>query len=176
MKQQQQQQQQRQVVIPVIIDTREQAPVLYDCAGAPGYEDLQIETGTLRTGDYSISGMESPSCRHSITIERKSLPDLFGSTGRGRDRFERECIRMMEYDHAEIVVEADLATIFSTPPPASSMLPKSVYRTILAFSQRYKIQAWWCPNRQFAERHIYLTLKRFYTDRLPGGKMEFCKI
>lgn len=160
----------------ILIDTREQRPVLFDKEGSPQFPDLKIEWGTLHTGDYSIKGMHSPDCEHSITIERKSLPDLFGSTGRGRDRLEKEFIRMAEFDHAEIVIEADLRTIFKEPPPMSMMKPRSVYRTILAFSQRYNVKAWPCPNRSFAEQHIYLSLKRFFDDRQIQGAMEFCKI
>lgn len=162
--------------LTVIIDTREQRPVLFDKVGDPKFQGLQIEWGTLHTGDYSIKGMHSPDCEHSITIERKSLPDLFGSAGRGRDRLEREFIRMAEFDHAEFVVESDLRTIFQDPPVSSQMLPKSVYRTILAFSQRYNVKPWFCPNRSFTEQHIFLTLKRFHDDRQPEGILEFCKL
>lgn len=160
----------------VIIDTREQKPVLFDKEGDPRFPDLQIKWDTLKTGDYSIDGMQNPNCQHSICIERKSLPDLFGSTGRGRARFEREFIRMAEFDHAELVVEADLRAVFKSPPPLSQMLPKSVYRTVLAFSQRYGVNSWFCPNRQFTEQHIYLSLNRFYMDRQHDGCMEFSKI
>jgi len=160
----------------IIIDTREQKPVLFDKEGDPRFPDLTIVWDTLKTGDYSIVGMNSPDKTHSICIERKSLSDLFRSTGRGRVRFEREYIRMAEFDYAELVVEADLKTVFKNPPPLSQMIPKSVYRTILAFSQRYGINAWFCPNRQFAEQHIYLSLKRFHDDRQHDGCMEFCKI
>lgn len=160
----------------VIIDNREQRPVLFDKEGSPDFPDLKVTWGTLKTGDYSIQGMANPSCQHSICIERKSLSDLFGSTGMGRERFKQEYERMAEFDYAELVVEADLRAVFLTPPPLSQMLPKSVYRTILAFSQRYGVNSWFCPNRQFAEQHIYLSLKRFYMDRQKGGKLEFCKI
>ncbi len=160
----------------IIIDNREQKPVLYDKEGDPNCPGLQVQWGTLKTGDYSIVDMDSPSCHYSVCIERKSLPDLFGSTGRGRARFEREFVRMSEFDHAELVVEADLRAVFKTPPDLSQMLPKSVYRTILAFSQRYKVNSWFCPSRQFAEKHIYLSLQRFYEDRQVNGCKEFAKI
>ena len=160
----------------VIIDNREKMPVLFDKEGSPHFPDLQIEWGTLTTGDYSIKGMTDPSCIHSVCIERKSLTDLFGSTGRGRARLEREFIRMAYFDHAEIVVEGDLRAVFQTPPPLSQMVPRSVYRTVLAFSQRYSVNSWFCPNRCFAEQHIYLSLHRFYTDRQKNGAMEFCKL
>lgn len=162
----------------IVIDTREKNPVLFDKVGDPKFKNLnEIIWLGLPTGDYSIQGMTDPeTCDHSITIERKSLDDLFGSTGRGRDRFEKEYIRMSKFDYAELVVEADLKTIFKNPPPLSSMVPRSVYRTILAWSQRYKVNAWFCPNRQFCERHIYLSLKRFFDDRQIDGVMEFCKL
>lgn len=163
-------------IMKVIIDNREQNPVLHDKAGSPGFPDLEVAWGTLKTGDYSIDGFNTPESPHSICIERKSLPDLFGSTGRDRERFEREIVRMAEFDHAEIVIEADLTAIFKTPPPLSEMLPKAVYRSLVAFSQRHRIHIWPCPNRMFAERHIYISLKRFFDDRQKNGKMEFCKL
>jgi len=164
------------VPFQIIIDTREQRPFFFDRVGDPDFPGLSFEYGTLHTGDYSIKDMDTPACTHSICIERKSLPDLFGSSGRGRERFEREYQRMAEFDYAELVVEADFNAVFKYPPMASMMRPKAVYRTILAFSQRYGVSAWFCPNRQFAERHTYLSLKRFYDDRTLDGKMEFSKI
>jgi ERCC4-type nuclease len=160
----------------ILIDTREQLPVLFDKVGDPDFPNLQYEFATLKTGDYSIEGMSTPDDSHSICIERKSLPDLFQSFGRGRERFECEIQRMSKFDHAELVIEADFQTIFQDPPPLSQMLPKTVYRSILAFSQRYGFKPWPCPNRSFTEKHIFLTLNRFWDDRQRGGKMEFCKI
>ena len=160
----------------VIIDNREQRPVLFDKVSSPDFPGLEIAWGTLKTGDYSIEGMTTPENLHSICIERKSLSDLFGSTGRGRERFEREIIRMAQFDYSEIVIEADLTAIFKAPPLLSEMLPKAVYRSLVAFSQRYGVHVWPCPNRFFAEKHIYVTLKRFFDDRQKGGKMEFSKI
>ena len=152
----------------LIIDNREQKPVLWDKEGDPAYPGMKVTWGTLPTGDYSIKGMHAPDCKHSICIERKSLEDLFGSCGWDRKRFEREIIRMKDYDSAMIVIEADLRTIIRNPPPVTQMNPKSVYRSLLAFCLRYGISIWPCPNRRFAERHIYLSLKRFWDDRQPG--------
>lgn len=160
----------------ILIDTREQRPLFIDKVGSPDFPDLEINFVGLKTGDYSLAGMNSPDQPHSICIERKSLADLFDSTGRGRERFEREYQRMSSFDYAELVVERDLRAVFQTPPPLSQMLSKAVYRTILAFSQRYKVNAWFCPSRQFTERHVYLSLRRFWLDRQPNGAMEFTKL
>lgn len=158
----------------IIIDNREQRPFFYSHADSYAFPGLSFQFGTLQTGDYSISGYTSPDCKHSICVERKSLADLFGSMGRGRERLEREFIRMHEFDYAALIIEADLRTIIKDPPIASSMNPKSVFRSLLAFSQRYNIHVWPCPSRIFAERCTYLILKRFWDDRQPCGKLYDC--
>ncbi|HAR33865.1 MAG TPA: hypothetical protein DCR95_07195 [Desulfobacter sp.] len=156
----------------IIVDSREQRPVLFDKQNDSRFPGIQsIQFGTLKTGDYSIQGMSSPDDQYSIAIERKGLSDLFGSTGRGRDRLEQEFIRMQSFTHAAIVIEADLRTIFQNPPPTSQMDPSKILRTLIAFCQRHNVHCWPCPSRSFAEKTIYLILKRFYDDRQPGGKL-----
>jgi ERCC4-type nuclease len=76
-----------------ICDTREQNPL--DLA------PLQVERGTLATGDYSIRGLE-----HVIAIERKSLDDLLSCCGCERERFEREVQRLLAYPVRALVVES----------------------------------------------------------------------
>jgi DNA excision repair protein ERCC-4 len=80
-------------MVTALIDTREQRP--FDLA------PLQMERATLDTGDYTVKGLEK-----SVAIERKSLPDLVMCVGRERERFERECQRLMAYPVKAIVVEA----------------------------------------------------------------------
>lgn len=86
-----------------IIDTREQTPL--DLQYKLGHR-LNSETGTLYTGDYSIKGLE-----HHVAIERKSLDDLMGCIGKGRDRFEREIIRLKSYPVRGIVIESTWSQI-----------------------------------------------------------------
>ncbi len=160
----------------IIIDTREKRPFFIDRVGDPDFPDLSIKWQNLKTGDYSLQGMDSPSCQHSISIERKEISDLFGSTGRHRKRFIRECERLNNFDYAALIIESDFQTIFKNPPTLSMMKPKSVFRTIIAICQRYQIQCFPCPNRWFAEKTTYLLLRRFYDDRQIDGIKEFCKI
>jgi ERCC4-type nuclease len=79
--------------VTVIIDTREQTPL--------DVSPLRSVTGTLATADYSIMGLE-----HMVAVERKSLPDFLACVGKERERFERECQRMLAYECRAIVVEA----------------------------------------------------------------------
>lgn len=59
----------------VIIDTREQLPYNFT---------FESTRATLKTGDYSLAGLESV-----VSIERKSLDDFVGCITTGRDRFEK---------------------------------------------------------------------------------------
>lgn len=114
----------------------------------------------LPTGDYSLVGHED-----QITIERKSLCDLYGSVGAGRERFEREFQRMTEFDYAALVIEADLGCIIKNPPEYSRMRPKAVFRTLLSWSLKYGVYVWPCPDRGFAEKTTYLLLKFWWEKR-----------
>lgn len=160
----------------IYVDTREQNPFFYDKMDHPEFPDLELKTVTLKTGDYSIQGMSDPSDGPSITIERKNPSDLFGSMGQGRERFEREIIRMSKFTYAALVLETDFSGMFTNPPELTRMLPKSVFRSIIAFSMRWGIHCFPCPDRSFAEKTTYLILKRFWDDRQPDGKFYFNNI
>ncbi len=143
----------------IIVDTREQKPFTF----ASIDPRPTVITQTLATGDYSVAGLEN-----RVTIERKSLTDLFGSCGKGRDRFEREIQRMAEFHYAAIVCEADWRAILKSPPTRSCLNPKTILATMVAWEQRYGIHFWACPNRQFAERLTYRLLSRYYCDATGG--------
>lgn len=156
----------------ILIDTREQTPYFYDKSEHPDFKNLELKTATLKTGDYSIQGMSSPGAGPSITIERKNPADLFSSMGTDRKRFEREIIRMSRFTFAALVTEIDYYGIFNDPPELSQMLPKSVFRSMIAFAQRWNIHVYPCPGRGFAEKTTLILLKRFYDDNKPGGKYD----
>jgi len=80
--------------ITAIIDTREQLPL--------DLSPLQIEAGTLATGDYSVKGLE-----RYITVERKSAMDMLGCIGGDRERFDKEVQRMLAYPVRVLVIESN---------------------------------------------------------------------
>lgn len=101
----------------IVIDTREQHPYSFTnfyTNSAEGRRPLLIRTSreTLRTGDYSILGMED-----LIAVERKSLSDLYGTLGTGRERFERELARFAKLRWGAVVIEAGWDRILSTDCP-----------------------------------------------------------
>jgi len=123
----------------VRIDTREQLPYTFEGLRFDADRDyvpmaVPCEVGTLTTGDYSIVGMED-----LVTVERKSLADLYSTLGQGRERFEEEHRRMAELVFAAVVIEADWQTILRFPPSHSQLNPKCVFRTALSWQQRYGV-------------------------------------
>jgi hypothetical protein len=151
----------------VAIDTREQHPFTFDGLkdGPPNKLHpliVKTEGRTLQSGDYSIVGLED-----RISVERKSLEDLYGTLTHGRERFERELERLQRMTFSAVVVEASWITVCRRPPERSQVIPKTIYRSILAFSQRYLKTHWYlCDSRRFAEVTTYRILERFWTDHV----------
>lgn len=156
------------VTIPftVIIDTREQSPYSFQSfkADASHFKRplfIPTERATLQTGDYSIQSHES-----EITIERKSLQDLYGTIGAGRDRFERELNRMAQFKVAHVVVEADWLTALKDPPFRTKLSPKTIFRSINAWEQEFPTIHWqFMSIRAIAEHKTFRILERFWKQR-----------
>jgi ERCC4-type nuclease len=144
----------------VIKDTREKTG--YTFASISPLPEVEIKT--LKTGDYSVKGMEK-----AVTVERKSFIDAFGTFGKGRKRFEKELERMSHMQYACVVIEADWTPILRSPPKWSAMNPKSIYASIIAWQQRYGVHFWLCPNRAFAEKTTFRILERFWIDNVDIG-------
>ena len=83
----------------VLIDTREQHP--YDLTGEHPNWIGAVRGATLKTGDYSVEGMES-----LLALERKSMTDAIQSTMAGRARFIRTCTRLAAFRWKAILIEA----------------------------------------------------------------------
>jgi ERCC4-type nuclease len=137
-------------------DTREQAGFDFRSITPPP----AVISGTLPTGDYSLQGFEG-----RITVERKSLPDAFGSFGKDRARFERELSRLAKFEFAAVVIEADWRQILRQPPKFSRLNPNTVLRSVIAWQQRFGVHFWPCPDRLFAEKITYRLLERYWIDQ-----------
>jgi DNA excision repair protein ERCC-4 len=148
---------------PMVIlrDTREQLGYLFDTIKPlPIIRDVG-----LKTGDYSIEGLET-----KIAVERKTLSDAYGTFGRGRTRFEKELRRMAQLSFAVVIIEADWLTILRQPPKRSRMNPRAVYASIIAWSQRYNVHFLTCPDRAFAEKTTFRILERYWLDHTMQRK------
>ena len=150
----------------VLVDDREKRPYTFSrCRGdaRDGHAPLAVPTRrvTLPTGDYSLDGLAD-----RIAVERKSLADLYGTLGQRRGRFQDDLGRLNALDVAFVVVEADWRAILRSPPPHSRLSPRSVFRSVVAWQQRFPRVHWWtCPNRAFGEVATFRILQRYARDR-----------
>lgn len=147
----------------ILIDSREQAPFMFQ--GKP-YVGVQIETGTLVTGDYSLAGLTN-----KIAVERKSLADLTQCLGRERERFERELIRAAALDCFAVVIEADWREI-AQGQYRSQLNPHAACQSIAAFTARLKIPFLLAGSRAGAEYMTWSLLRQY----LEGARKRYAAI
>lgn len=139
-------------LIPVLIDTREQRPWEFDC------EMFATERTSLRTGDYSIAGLEDRFC-----IERKSLGDFVGTVIQDWLRFRKELYRLAGFDHAAIVVEANIEDVFNHKYESDAQ-PASVIGKVNSIFLDHGIPVYfWGPRpvcTAMVERFLILAAKK----------------
>jgi DNA excision repair protein ERCC-4 len=133
----------------IIIDTREQLP--YDFAA-------ESTRAALKTGDYSLAGMES-----LVAVERKSLNDFVSCITTERGRFERELCRADHLDRFWIVIESSLTRI-EQGLYRSKVNPESVLGTLAAWSNRHKVSFVFADNRQSAAKMTERLLRHAWNE------------
>jgi ERCC4-type nuclease len=148
----------------VLVDSREQRA--FSFAGLHSNADegnlpiiVPMMRVGLRHGDYGLLGLPR------IAGERKSLDDLYASVVR-RDNWVRRLTRMQEeLDYGAVVVEAGWDQVLARPPRFSHYPPKSLFRTVVAWSQRYyKVHWWYMPDRVAAENTTFRIIERYWKD------------
>lgn len=152
----------------LLIDTREQAPFSFRNIKTDGKSPqpllVQTEKQALETGDYSVKGLE-----HLVSVERKSLPDLWNCMGNDRTRFVKQLERLSELDFGVVVIEQDWNRILKGFPELK-LTPKTVFRSVIAWQQRLNVRWFFCPGRAFAEKTTYYILERFWRDVRDGKR------
>jgi ERCC4-type nuclease len=144
----------------VIIDSREQTPYEFKSP---------TEVAGLKTGDYSIKGLES-----WVAVERKTIGDLVACLTTGRERFERELHRGRGLDYFALVVEASLKDL-AAGKYQSQMLPKAVIQSLMTFSVRYSLPVFFAENRFYGARVTESLLQKYYREmekRIKAGGDE----
>ncbi len=124
-----------------MIDTREQEPL--------AFERLASVRGTLRTGDYSVAGLQD-----LFSIERRTVSDLVGCCmGENRERFERELHRLRGYRFKRLLVVGSEAEILEGHYH-SNIKPQAVLATVCAFEMRYDLPVVFVPTAQAGARLV----------------------
>jgi ERCC4-type nuclease len=119
----------------VLIDTREKEPFALHVNHPNWIRGERRET--LKTGDYTVEGMESLLC-----LERKSLADLVACTVTYRRRFLASCARLARFKWKAILVEATLEDIkggFGAFAIPSEVHPNAVCGTLDAIEAKFGI-------------------------------------
>jgi ERCC4-type nuclease len=159
----------------IIIDDREKWPYRFERLRAradQGGGRLLITTVTqrLEVGDYTIQGHED-----GVVIERKTLPDLYGSVV-NRDNFIGRLRRMNELLFAAIVIESTWIQIASEPPPNSAMNPLSVIRSLIQWTVRYPRVHWIPAGDQAAgEAMCFRLLEAYHKDQNSAAAVRSAK-
>lgn len=122
-------------LIHVLADTREQKMWSLDPSR------FLTERATLRTGDYTIAGLED-----RFVVERKNLGDFVGTVIGDWIRFRKELYRLAAFDFAAVVVEADLAEVFAHRYESEAN-PESVIGRANAIYLDHGIPVFWWGSR-----------------------------
>ena len=135
------------------------------------HKPLFVATKTVHliTADYSIDGWYE---NKGICIERKSKDDLFGTLGQGRERFEREHERMMEFEFAAVVIECGLHDAMLDPPVWSSLKVESVMGYAVSWPRRFGVHWIWAGSRAAAEVFTFKMLEKFWKEKQEAGKKQ----
>lgn len=131
----------------IVIDTREQKPLWEKST-----KEVDIIRGTLKTGDYSLKGLE-----HRFAIERKSGADLFGTLGGGHKRFKNELQRGLEMDYFAILIDESYDSILNKDfkgAEFSKMKGPVVISILFTIHTKYKIPIFFSAGRQQSKRII----------------------
>lgn len=147
----------------IVVAKNEQKPPPLDNARFPFVFD------TMPVGDYSILGFhnwENP----GLSIERKSIADLYGTLGGGLKRFWREIMKMRQFKTRMLIVEGqpdDLAWYiqgreqYLKPQGRRPLTFNSAIATLTALSSRTGLQIIWCDDAYHAAREIEAQCEMF---------------
>jgi len=72
---------------------------------------------------------------------------------------------------AAVVVEAEWSEILASPPPHTQLTPKTIFRSVLAWQQRFPRVHWWfVPGRSAGETTTFRVLERYWRERQEEAK------
>jgi len=143
----------------IIVDNREQTPWIFP-------PEQIVKAGTLQTGDYSIEGLTDLIC-----VERKSVQDLVGCIGKGRERFERELHRMRGYRFACVIVEGSLRKL-SGGNWRGKITPTQLLGSVASWRIRYNVDFIYADNAELGAQECERILRK-YRDYLRSFARRF---
>jgi len=134
----------------IIVDTREQLPLW----------TKNVINKKLDVGDYSINGHED-----KISIERKSLSDLFGTLGTGHKRFKKELERALKLIYFAIVIDGSYSSCINKEFNGShhtTMKGEDITSIIMTIHMKYKVPIFFTNGRIESKNIIRSLLTTYY--------------
>jgi len=131
----------------IAIDSREQEETRLQFP-----EGVHSEVVALKTGDYSLLGHEN-----FVTVERKAWSDMLSCITIGRERFERELIRMRPLVRKWILIETDSWVSLGEPGKHTNVNVASVLNSLVSWSVVYDIHILMVP-REHSWKMVLLLL------------------
>lgn len=142
----------------MFIDTREQKPLQLEESYV-----TSVSRATMKYGDY---GCKFEGKRVPVVFERKSIPDLFGTMGKGFTRFKKELNRATKDNVLLIIIIEKSLTEVRKGYKRSRMNGVGVSRTLFTFLTKYKIPFVCCKNREemaiYIQEYYYSWIKNNY--------------
>ena len=124
----------------ILIDTREQLPLIFDNKNIEGVEFMKLEVG-----DYGCRFKDGST--PSIFFERKSISDLCSTLTSGYKRFKREIIRSQEQNlQLFLIIEGSLSKVLKGSRH-SSVNPISIIYTMFTLWVKHGVQPIFCKDR-----------------------------
>jgi len=136
----------------LIVDSNEQDP-LFLPRPMPG---LKLIRKHLPVGDYSILGFES-----EISLERKSVSDLYGSLFSDWDRELAKLTKLSAFDHKWLMIEGSEDQVLRWQE-YTGVHPNSMRGRLTSIEIRLKIPVHYEPKRDRLERWVLDRLIKFY--------------
>jgi len=131
----------------IIQDTREQRPLKFDHEYVTAVRKVKLDAG-----DYGCEfkyGFVPP-----VFFERKSIPDLFGTLGKGYKRFKNEIVLAEELGlKLVIIIEGSLTKVLEGTK-YSKMDGRTVVRKLYTLWLKYDIPFVCCTNRKECSFYI----------------------
>lgn len=163
----------------IVIDTREQLPFTFqgfrrDAKNhrRPLIVPVVYESLGDHHGDYSIKGFEE-----RVSIERKSMNDAHGTFlgwGERRARFEEELEYLAGLECAAVVIECTrgqmISCVQSRGAKSVQENAKSIFRTVMAWEQDYRVPFAFCDDRRTAEVYTFRLLERYFKKQIEAAK------
>jgi len=135
----------QKIPVTFVTDSREQRPWELGPPHRRELEDHGSIVYALDAGDY---GVEIDGVLQPIRIERKSISDLFGVVGHGRERFVRELEKLRDRP-AFLIIEATAAEV-KHGYERSLVSGEAAIGSLMCWSIRFGVHVIFAGNRTLA--------------------------